>query len=675
MMASQAEEESPLIAALPPQTDYITYLTILEYQLTSSNLPILTSLLNDDDGTLAKEIGWDLLKLVLPLSEEVPEEATKCLEVVARRGNPREVVVRVAEELERLDRGDMDVSSGPDQDFEDDQDDDGLRTFEGEAERIHLGTLSLDGMPPPSGQTPSKEMLDLEDDKRLKPSDSNDAVLTKFRILLSMLSILHPRIQTKYPSRFLATSLPAALASYRRLPISVTTTIAFVSLLGKLSGKQRPTLPPRASTTTVGAAVPPNSAVSADTRSAPLPDPEAQSESIGLMALSAEEAAIIRRLLQAVLLEVLEEYVQSLATKERSSMSWTARLRESREPKKIVPGRQTETEKWRTDPALQERDTLIAKFVRLSKDLDLDIKKICQQAFNPETVATETVDSEASAADAESPSEYPTSPDQISFSKTGVLLLFVAEHVASPATTPSQRDDIAIDEVFPNLVHLCQSIEDPSEHPALRTAPSTSILDALLTILYTSARTGSTNQPSSTLVFLTSLCAENPDPYIRDSAHAVATIIFHHCPPDTKISFIKDIVTTSSHPNLRAVVVNWLKDEFAQHDQHEQHDQEASNLQPKFLTAESSEPELRQALFSPPPTADSLLAQLPFYVAVLNFTTIAPLPSAEPLVQTLLELRNTINDEEVEEHGVRPVDLWSLDDALQRARDAFAKAG
>jgi hypothetical protein len=640
MMASQAEEESPLIAALPPQTDYITYLTILEYQLTSSNLPILTSLLNDDDGTLAKEIGWDLLKLVLPLSEEVPEEATKCLEVVARRGNPREVVVRVAEELERLDRGDMDVSSGPDQDFEDDQDDDGLRTFEGEAERIHLGTLSLDGMPPPSGQTPSKEMLDLEDDKRLKPSDSNDAVLTKFRILLSMLSILHPRIQTKYPSRFLATSLPAALASYRRLPISVTTTIAFVSLLGKLSGKQRPTLPPRASTTTVGAAVPPNSAVSADTRSAPLPDPEAQSESIGLMALSAEEAAIIRRLLQAVLLEVLEEYVQSLATKERSSMSWTARLRESREPKKIVPGRQTETEKWRTDPALQERDTLIAKSVRLSKDLDLDIKKICQQAFHPETLATETVDSEASAADAESPSEYPTSPDQISFSKTGVLLLFVAEHVASPATTPSQRDDIAIDEVFPNLVHLCQSIED-----------------------------------SSTLVFLTSLCAENPDPYIRDSAHAVATIIFHHCPPDTKISFIKDIVTTSSHPNLRAVVVNWLKDEFAQHDQHEQHDQEASNLQPKFLTAESSEPELRQALFSPPPTADSLLAQLPFYVAVLNFTTIAPLPSAEPLVQTLLELRNTINDEEVEEHGVRPVDLWSLDDALQRARDAFAKAG
>src|SRR5204862_7126386 len=43
-MASQLEDASPLVAALPPETDYMTYLTLLEYQLTSSNLPIFTKL-------------------------------------------------------------------------------------------------------------------------------------------------------------------------------------------------------------------------------------------------------------------------------------------------------------------------------------------------------------------------------------------------------------------------------------------------------------------------------------------------------------------------------------------------------------------------------------------------------------------------------------------------------
>src|SRR5947209_6613088 len=185
-MASQAEGESPLIAALPPQTDYITYLTILEYQLTPTNLPTLTGLLTNDDGTLAQEIGWDLLKLVLPLSEEVPEEAGRCLGVVARRGNPREVVVRVAEELEKL--GHDGDNSGTDQEFEDDVIGDELRTFPGEAERIHLGPMTLQGMPTPSNQRSSEESLDQKDEKHTRRSDGHEVFSTKFQILLSMLS-------------------------------------------------------------------------------------------------------------------------------------------------------------------------------------------------------------------------------------------------------------------------------------------------------------------------------------------------------------------------------------------------------------------------------------------------------------------------------------------------------
>src|SRR2546423_6680355 len=307
-MTSQVDEENPLVAALPPQTDYITYLTILEYQLTTSNISTLTSLLTNDDGTLAREIGWDLLKLVLPLSEEVPGEAGKCLEVVARRGNPREVVVRVAEELEKLDLEGPDHRSDPEQEFEDDQDDDDddLRTFEGEAPRVHLGTMRLDGMSPPSRLTSSKRTLPQEDDKNLRHPESQKANLIKFQILLSMLSILHPRIKTKYPSRFLATSLPAALGSYRRLPISASATAAFISMLVKLSGKQRPALPPRASAAQI-AEIPAKAEATPEPRSAPLPDPEAEIETASSSAVSADEAAIMKCLLQAVLLEVFEE--------------------------------------------------------------------------------------------------------------------------------------------------------------------------------------------------------------------------------------------------------------------------------------------------------------------------------------------------------------------------------
>jgi hypothetical protein len=131
-MAAQAppSEEDPLTAALPPVTDYITYLTILEYRLNAGNLGTLNGILDRDDGTLAKEIGWDLLRLVLPMLPDAPRDAAQCLDTIARRGNPREVVVRVAEELEKLGRLDDDAD-----DNDDESDGDGLPTFDGEAER------------------------------------------------------------------------------------------------------------------------------------------------------------------------------------------------------------------------------------------------------------------------------------------------------------------------------------------------------------------------------------------------------------------------------------------------------------------------------------------------------------------------------------------------------------
>ncbi|KAJ5755125.1 hypothetical protein N7533_004668 [Penicillium manginii] len=90
------DANDPLVQALPPATDYLTYLTLLEYQLTPERLPLLHQLLQDE--RLTTNIGWDLVKLLLPM---LPA-STECLHDVARLGNPREVILRVAEALEHL---------------------------------------------------------------------------------------------------------------------------------------------------------------------------------------------------------------------------------------------------------------------------------------------------------------------------------------------------------------------------------------------------------------------------------------------------------------------------------------------------------------------------------------------------------------------------------------------
>lgn len=665
-MASEGKDVDPLIAALPPETDYMTYLTLLEYQLTSANLPILTKLLSGDDGSLATGIGWDLVKLVLPLSEEVPEEAGKCLEVVARRGNPKEVVVQVTVELERLGQEHDGERSGDDQIFEDDGGDDEVRAFPGEAEPVHLGAMTLEGMSARPTQQPGEAILEPDNEEHVRRSDGSKADQTKFTILLSMLGILHSRIQTPHPSRFLATSLPAAFSSYRRLPIDFTTTTAFLSLIGKLSGKQRPKLPPRASTDDI-AERSPQAATSAQPQLAPLPDPEPEYETTSPSTFSANEATIIQRLFQAVLLEVLEEYILSLATQEPPSMSWTARLREIREPDKVVPRRQTARDKWATDPTLQERDSLIHKFVNLSYDIGIDLREFDKQVPTQETGSTAT----ATDNDESSP-EYPTSPEQIPFPRIGAFLLLVARYFVTALSSPQTARDVNAYQHNPlHLTYELTGLGNISNIPEIISLPIP-VLDSLIAILY-AVRLGNISGPSTTLLFQESLCSEavvlfllrlcsdNPDQYIRDSAHAAATIIFHRCSSEVKLCLVKHILKESPNPVLRAVVVDWLKDDIAK--------KGASSLHPDILTTDA---ELGDALCVHP-RSDDLILQLPFRVAVLNLLTVVPTEQGDWLIHSLMTLRSGFSDEEAQQHGVSPIDIWSFDDALQRAKDAFAK--
>jgi hypothetical protein len=521
MASPPSVQDDPLVSALPPATDYMTYLTLLEYQLTPQNLGTLNRLLSEDDGKLAEEIGWDLLRLILPMLEDNPQEATHCLELVARRGNPREVVVRVAEELEKLGDQAEGIEEG---DFDDDQDE--LPTFPGEAPRVHLGQMTLEGMP--DAAKPVEPPVQEIGQSSTAPQGSAKSL--QFQGLLNMLGILHPRIKTQFPSRFLATSLPAALGAYRQIPTTTEMTAAFLNMLEKLAGNKRPALPPRASTR--------GDAPSTGTAAAPLPDPEAKAEvrDTGANVPSAAENAIVFRLLDAVLLEILDEYLASLASHEFPSMSWTSRLRELLEPKRIVPGRPAEIEQWKQEPELSQRDALLARFFSVSKGMQLDTSQEIRKLIHEDgDEASENPYHE------EEQSEYPTSPSQIPFPRAGVIYLHAYHSYLDPSDTNTLLTTTELTKLIAHSFPL-------SATPAI---PLPALQDALLSLLYKQAlavaAAPTTPQPSPAkfvllLSTLTQLFTITPYPALRDSAHYIATKLLHAYPdPSVRIR-----VTTQS---------------------------------------------------------------------------------------------------------------------------------
>jgi hypothetical protein len=272
--------------SLPPATDYLTYLTILESHLSPGILPTLDNILQDVQ--LTQNIGWDLINLLLPLPG-----SEKCLTTIARLGNPREVVLKVTEALQV-------------QDLEDGLD---------EQEEV--------------------------DTTEVKSADAEPTAIDKFCTLINLLSILHPRIKTKYPSRFLSTTLMAILAAFRP---SNQATLAVISFVHTISGKKRPPLPGRKSSSNIP------KAQNVTDSSVSAPDPEAQEE-------DPEEAAIQAKLLQSFVTHILEEYVNV------NSLEWASRLYESFAPGKVVVGRKSLGEAYREDPVLQTRDTIVGQLV------------------------------------------------------------------------------------------------------------------------------------------------------------------------------------------------------------------------------------------------------------------------------------------------------------------------
>lgn len=295
-MADTSKAIEALRESRPPATDRFTYLTLIEQFLSPEILPTLNDILQDAD--LTSEIGWDLVEMLIPL-----EGAEPCLETVARLGNPRECIIKTLEVVEGLD-----VPAGGEQGLED------------------LGAEGSD------------------EEKSRQPALAAEEANRRFITLLGMLAILHKRIKTKYPSRFLATSL---LAVYKMYQPNQEQTASVLNLVHSLSGgRARPPLPQRKSSVNV---LNPDQDGDAS-KNAPDPEAENQDDPFG-------EDEVQRRLLLSFTSCVLESYVNA------NDMSWARRLLEFYSPEKIVPGRKTATQAFREDQELLNRDAMVGKLV------------------------------------------------------------------------------------------------------------------------------------------------------------------------------------------------------------------------------------------------------------------------------------------------------------------------
>lgn len=260
-----------------------TYLTILEYHVTSPEvLPTLLEVL-ESNAKLTQDIGWDLVQLLVNI-----EGSERCLETVARLGNPREVIIKVMEVLEGLVNGNEAAISG----------------------------------------------------EEYAPGSSPDAS-RKFVTLVGMLAILHKRIKTKYPSRFLGQSLVKVYEAYQPTP---ERTASVINLVRSLSGEKRPPLPTRKPSINVA-----NPDQDGDA-SKNAPDPEAEQE-------HPTEEKLQKRLLQSFVTCILQTYVN------KNPMQWSARLLEQYYPERQIPGGKTTIQSYNEDDSLRQRDAIVGQLV------------------------------------------------------------------------------------------------------------------------------------------------------------------------------------------------------------------------------------------------------------------------------------------------------------------------
>lgn len=525
------DSENPLIKALPPATDYISYLTLVEHNISKEQLPILHNVLQDT--TLTINIGWDLVHLLLPL---LPESEA-CLRDVARLGNPREVVLKVTELLEEIGREE-------EEDEDDEQADQEDANIVEEGADSHAATSS----------------------KTLPPSKS-----TRFSTLLSLLSILHPRIKTKYPSRFLSTSLQAILSAYTSpgLPSNTLCASAILDFTRQVApgGSKRPTVPPRQSSSSIATLQAFQNTLRANQSlsSGSAPDPEANTDGV-----DAGEEALQRRLLQSFMTYVAEVYLSRMpdddADEDAPGMCWASRYMELIQPKKIVPGRRTMSDLYSDeDKPYHERDTVVGSILAQSRDLSLSPHELLTTILKPSHSSTEPQPEEDEGAEDDSSTTLPSSPSDVPLSTSGALYILTAT-LASPLLFHRHPNPTTPPIDLPPYPTLLTSLLPSPSSPSLGTEPP-AFLDTLfflgLHIWHQDRHTTPSTFPTEALQQLTLLSSRLSSPRQRYIAHTLASGLLHsHPDASERLGYIRDTLQHCPYENVRAEGVGWVKDEI-----------------------------------------------------------------------------------------------------------------
>jgi hypothetical protein len=510
----RASEENPLLAARPPATDAITYLTIVEYNLSEDNLPVLHEVLQDTE--LTSTIGWDLIHLLLPLLPASEE----CLQDIATKGNPRECVLKVTEALRLLEFDDPQQT-----DDEDEEGEEGGRKHK--IPEIEVGQSSTSpGLP-----------------RTILPP----LPVLKFEILLDVLATLHRRVKTKYPSRFLSTSLQAALVAFNRATTNIDElTLSAIKFVKTLSGTKRPHLPPRRSS---------GNLLRTRTNQSE-PDPEAQSETP-----TDDETSLVNRLLQSFITHILEDYVLSLTSDDDvPGFSWSSRLMEKYEPRRIPnkPNYRKYADRFADDEDLTGRTAIMGQVVALTQDLSLKTEELVRSVLDAELEKRGLPGSE---------DDPPASAADIPLSRTGSLLLLTARTVKQELYASAKDDELSSMSIFPEHATILRNFVGALGPQTVGLEPE-ALLDTILALGLIALEQNKIGEPKDDESFaqylqtISLISANTPSPSLRGHAHYLTTTVLRSHPHDlVRLTFIRDTLEHCPYENLKASAVSWLKGE------------------------------------------------------------------------------------------------------------------
>ncbi|KAJ4162582.1 YAP1-binding protein 1 [Fusarium falciforme] len=376
-------------------------------------------------------------------------------------------------------------------------------------------------------------------DSNSESAEAGDASASaKFITLVGMLSILHRRLQVKAPSRFLHSTLQTVYRAYN--PRGAETTAAVIDLVRSLSGRKRPPLPTRQSSTKL------ETPFQETDLSKSAPDPEADAGQ------SPGEPELVARLLQSFITSILEAYVNS------NSMEWASRLLEYCTPEKIVPGRPTMLQAFKQVEELQARDALVGQLVAVARDLGLskmpsaEVKKALEAPISKNPLSVEP---------------DPKNPDAIKLSTGGFLCLTAYRMFASDIFDADyDQPDVNI---FPEHHTLLKRFL--GDEPQAQIVGNPGTVEALIVIALwlndqkrlvgLSAEKGVNFMSYHHLLTLVSVF--HPSLRVRNAATVMAGLILHSDPDEEdRLSILEDLLENCMFSSLQACAVTWLREEM-----------------------------------------------------------------------------------------------------------------